>query len=117
VPLAFFSGTRAGLDEHNAALSDDPRGVVATYGYDVLNYMPFGEELLTGTGSRSATMKYGAADGLKQKFTSKQRDTDSGLDYFGARYYSSLFALTNTANARCIWTPADGVLLIGDNSR
>jgi RHS repeat-associated protein len=33
-------------------------------------------------------MKYGAADGLRQKFTSKQRDTESGLDYFGARYYS-----------------------------
>jgi len=53
------------------------------------DYMPFGEEIGSGIGSRTSAMKYGAADGLRQKFTSKQRDTESGLDYFGARYYSS----------------------------
>jgi RHS repeat-associated protein len=53
------------------------------------DYLPFGEELSSGIGSRTTAMKYGAVDGLKQKFTSKQRDTESGLDYFGARYYSS----------------------------
>jgi RHS repeat-associated protein len=53
------------------------------------DYMPFGDELEAGIGSRTAAMKYGAADGLRQKFTGKQRDTESGLDYFGARYYSS----------------------------
>jgi RHS repeat-associated protein len=53
------------------------------------DYMPFGEELSAGIGSRTSPMKYGATDGLRQKFTSKQRDTESGLDYFGARYYSS----------------------------
>ena len=53
------------------------------------DYLPFGEELGSGIGSRTTAMKYGAADGLKQKFTGKQRDIESGLDYFGARYYSS----------------------------
>jgi RHS repeat-associated protein len=53
------------------------------------DYMPFGEELLGGIGSRATTMKYGASDGLRQKFTGKQRDPENGLDYFGARYYSS----------------------------
>lgn len=28
-------------------------------------------------------------DGAHQQFTSKERDSESGLDYFGARYMSS----------------------------
>jgi RHS repeat-associated protein len=34
-------------------------------------------------------MGYSAADSTKQKFTQKERDNESGLDYFLARYYSS----------------------------
>jgi RHS repeat-associated protein len=33
-------------------------------------------------------MGYSAADSTKQKFTQKERDNESGLDYFLARYYS-----------------------------
>ena len=51
------------------------------------DYMPFGEELFNG--GRTVGMGYGAADGLRQKFTSKERDNETGLDYFLARYYSS----------------------------
>jgi RHS repeat-associated protein len=40
-------------------------------------FMPFGGELADGT----TAMHY--------KFTGKERDTESGLDYFGARYYGS----------------------------
>ncbi|MDQ1639482.1 MAG: hypothetical protein QOF62_2821 [Pyrinomonadaceae bacterium] len=32
---------------------------------------------------------YGGYDGVRQQFTSKERDNETGLDYFGARYYSS----------------------------
>jgi RHS repeat-associated protein len=32
----------------------------------------------------------GTFDGIRQKFTSKERDNETGLDYFGARYYGSL---------------------------
>jgi RHS repeat-associated protein len=58
------------------------------------DYLPFGEELFAGTGGRTATMGYtplssNAADGVRQKFTDKERDLETGLDYFGARYYSS----------------------------
>jgi RHS repeat-associated protein len=35
------------------------------------------------------TLGYGAADGVRQKFTQKERDNETGLDYFGARYYGS----------------------------
>jgi RHS repeat-associated protein len=50
------------------------------------DYVPFGEEIPAGTGPRSAC--YGAADDVNQKFTGKERDSETGLDYFGARYFS-----------------------------
>jgi RHS repeat-associated protein len=53
------------------------------------DYLPFGEELGSGIGGRSVGMGYSAADATRQKFTQKERDSESGLDYFGARYYSS----------------------------
>jgi RHS repeat-associated protein len=53
------------------------------------DYLPFGEELGSGIGSRTVGMGYSAADSTKQKFTQKERDSESGLDYFLARYYSS----------------------------
>jgi len=53
------------------------------------DYLPFGEELGAGVGQRTTGMGYSAADSTKQKFTQKERDNESGLDYFGARYYSS----------------------------
>src|ERR1051326_7178205 len=34
-------------------------------------------------------MGYVAGDGVRQQFTSKERDVETGLDYFLARYYSS----------------------------
>jgi RHS repeat-associated protein len=54
------------------------------------DYQPFGEELPAGTGGRTAAMGYVAGDGIRQQFTSKERDTETGLDYFLARYYSSM---------------------------
>ena len=53
------------------------------------DYLPFGEELPSSVGSRSSVDGYGAVDGVRQKFTQKERDVESGLDYYGARYYSS----------------------------
>lgn len=53
------------------------------------DYLPFGQELFAGTGGRTTGMGYSAADNLRQKFTGQQRDTETGLDYFNARYYSS----------------------------
>jgi RHS repeat-associated protein len=54
------------------------------------DYLPFGEELFAGTGGRTVSQGYSAADNVRQKFTSKERDIETGLDYFGARYYSSV---------------------------
>ena len=64
------------------------------------DYMPFGEEMFAGTGARTAAMSYlpntpGQAGG--PKFTGQYRDPEmggtsamgDGLDFFGARYFSS----------------------------
>ena len=48
------------------------------------DYMPFGEEL-TGVGARGAA--FGLVE-VSEKFTGKERDVETGLDYFGARYFS-----------------------------
>ncbi|HKP37908.1 MAG TPA: RHS repeat-associated core domain-containing protein [Pyrinomonadaceae bacterium] len=53
------------------------------------DYLPFGEGLYAGTGGRTTAQGYSASDGVRQKFTSKEKDNETGLDYFEARYYAS----------------------------
>ncbi len=53
------------------------------------DYLPFGEELPAGTGGRTAAMGYVPGDNVRQQFTSKERDVETNLDFFLARYYSS----------------------------
>ena len=48
------------------------------------DYLPFGEEIAAGR-----TSQFGATDNLSPRFTGQERDGESGLDYFGARYYGS----------------------------
>ena len=53
------------------------------------DYLPFGEELYAGVGGRTTATGYQSQeDGLGEKFTGKERDAETGLDYFGARYFS-----------------------------
>ena len=56
------------------------------------DYEPFGAELGAGTANRDSTFCPGAypsaPSGPNMKFTGKERDAESGLDYFGYRYYS-----------------------------
>jgi RHS repeat-associated protein len=49
------------------------------------DYQPFGKQL--STTNRATTAGYGQL-GPRQKFTGKERDTETGLDFFGARYFS-----------------------------
>ncbi len=51
------------------------------------DYLPFGEELTT-QGLRNTIPGY-SGDTLRQKFTLKERDNETGLDYSINRYYSS----------------------------
>jgi RHS repeat-associated protein len=52
------------------------------------DYLPFGEELSAGTSGRTLAQGY-AGDSIRQKFTRKERDSETELDYFLARFYSS----------------------------
>jgi RHS repeat-associated protein len=55
------------------------------------DYAPFGEDLKLA-GGRTIAQKYSGSDAeLKDKvrFTGKERDAETGLDYFGARYMSA----------------------------
>lgn len=45
-------------------------------------YLPFGEEIQAGQAGRSGP--YGASDNVSLRFTGKERNSESGLDYFGA---------------------------------
>jgi len=49
-------------------------------------YTPLGQEVVNGT-VLSPSLADGSAN--RYKFAGKERDTESGLDYFGARYYGS----------------------------
>ena len=51
------------------------------------DYLPFGEELFTS--SRGPGEGYGGSDGVRQQFTGKERDNETKLDFFEARYFSS----------------------------
>jgi len=62
------------------------------------DYMPFGEEIQTGIGGRTTGLGY-VADTVRQKFTQKERDNESGLDYFLARYYASAQGRFTSADA------------------
>src|SRR5262249_38247027 len=52
------------------------------------DYLPFGEEIFVGA-ARITGLGYNSSDDTRQKFTSKERDSESSLDYFDARYFSS----------------------------
>lgn len=68
------------------------------------DFFPFGEEILANATygnrqnvtdlqpdtSQAATYQlFGATSDYSQQFTAKERDDESGLDYFGARYFSA----------------------------
>jgi len=45
---------------------------------------------MSGIGGRGPSLGYGTGDGVRQQFTQKERDIETGLDYFLARCYSSI---------------------------
>jgi RHS repeat-associated protein len=63
------------------------------------DYLPFGEEIGSDQGSRSLATGYVTTDKTRQKFTQKERDSESGLDYFGARYYSGAQGRFNSTDS------------------
>ncbi len=59
---------------------------------------------------RTSALGYGAADGARQKFTLKERDNETGLDFFETRYYSNLqgrFTSVDPENYQAMRDPGD----------
>ena len=64
-----------------------------------MDYEPFGRELTSGSatarrtplpdGTFTSITGFGGLSAFKQRFTGKERDDETGLDYFGFRYFSS----------------------------
>lgn len=55
------------------------------------DFLPFGEELYAGIGSRTTNQKYSSnSDDTRQKFTGYQRDAETNLDFAQSRYYSPM---------------------------
>ncbi len=81
------AGTRYTTTDHLGS----PRVVTNGSGAAVSrhDYMPFGIEIGSTIGGRTTAMGYGASDGVRNQFTGQQRDTETGLDFFQARYYSN----------------------------
>ena len=55
---------------------------------DCYDYAPFGEEIPNTLGNRSSNNCFAASFNGRHRFTGKERDDESDLDYFLARYYS-----------------------------
>jgi RHS repeat-associated protein len=72
------------------AITNSAGGVTECY-----DYLPFGRMLSSSDNGRSNAGCYpgdpdnGYSSSTPQKFTGKERDAETGLDYFGARYLSS----------------------------
>jgi RHS repeat-associated protein len=52
------------------------------------DFLPFGEEL-AGVGNRSESNGY-RGDSVRQKFEQYERDSETGLDFAGSRYFASI---------------------------
>ena len=102
--LLLTSGARAdvvrfyGTDAiGNVRVVEDAQGnVLERHDYD-----PFGQELC---GTPPNMVPCGGVAGQPLRFTGKERDAETGLDYFGARYYSSKTARFTTVDPVYTWS-------------
>lgn len=89
-PTALNSnGTRYVTPDHLGSprvITNSSAGVVSRH-----DYKPFGEEIGSAVGGRTAGMGFGIAEGLRKKFTSHDRDSETGLDYMQARYFNAIY--------------------------
>jgi len=82
------NGTRYITSDHLGSprvVTNSAAGVVSRH-----DYMPFGEEIGSGIGGRSTGMGFIVTDGLRQRFTAYERDSETNLDYAINRYYASV---------------------------
>jgi RHS repeat-associated protein len=75
-------------------ITDDKGNVLERH-----DYLPFGEECTTGPCATNP----GVGGGQPRKFTGKERDEETGLDYFGARYYRANTGRFTTVDPVYTW--------------
>ena len=86
-----LGSTRMEADK-SGRLEDDPATTNVVEGIRRHDYAPFGEEIYAGIRQNGGQGRYGyepPQSNVKQRFTGKERDGETGLDYFGFRYFSS----------------------------
>jgi RHS repeat-associated protein len=76
------------------AVTDEKKNVIERH-----DYLPFGEECASGPCATNP----GLEAGQPRRFTGKERDSETGLDYFGARYYSAPVARFTTVDPVYSW--------------
>ncbi len=91
-----FGGVEYRTTDHLSStrvVTNDSGGVIARR-----DFFPFGEEIPEGWGDRSLVTGYTTSPVFAQEFTAKERDDESGLDYFLARYYRSSLGRFNSVD-------------------
>jgi RHS repeat-associated protein len=88
--VADHLGTPRMIIDKNGALLDNTSTSGVNEGVERHDYLPFGEELFAGLGIRHTTTTGYAGDSIRQKFTGYERDTETGLDFAQARYFSNV---------------------------
>ncbi len=87
-----LGSTRMEADK-SGRLNDDSSTPSVLEGIRRHDYLPFGEELNASVGAQRSVTGVGyepPASNMRMRFTDKERDTETGLDYFGARYFASV---------------------------
>jgi RHS repeat-associated protein len=77
------------------AVTDQARNVIERH-----DYLPFAEEWCPGP---PPGVCGAVAPGQPKRFTGKERDAETGLDYFGARYFSAKIGRFTTVDPAYTW--------------
>jgi RHS repeat-associated protein len=88
--VADHLGTPRMIVDKSGALLDNTSTSAVNEGVERHDYLPFGEELFAGLGIRHTTTTGYAGNSIRKKFTGYERDTETGLDFAQARYFSSI---------------------------
>lgn len=73
---------------YNTSSGQFPPGALPT-GVSLPGITSYNSTMNSMPDPRTMEQGYGVNDGIRQQFTGQQRDTESNLDYYGERYYSS----------------------------
>ena len=65
-------------------ITDQNGAIVARH-----DFLPYGEEIPLNQAGRTTTWNFGIGNDATQKFTAQIRDSENGMDYFNARFFTA----------------------------